>query len=276
MRRCFTAASGTQGLSSTYHLTAIIASVYVHMLTRSLHQSFVVTFCCMMIHIDAVSPPCPFTFHSLDLSLRVWCLGSRQCLDTFYGHTSTPLCLDIVGSDRPVSGGADSTVRLWKPSTESHLLYHWHQEPVDAIVQLNPARTASGSQDGCICLWSPGSRKPVATLRNAHGGNWITALVMILYDIPYLDSDGGRFSKKEGTCRDSFPSVEWKKILLLYTLSTAGVLLELLFIRCFLRVTLRTPSLFFKMTPLCDTSLSISTPLFAGLYTVLGHAYLRL
>lgn len=84
----------------------------------------------------------------LDLSLRVWSLGSRKCLETFYGHTSTPLCMDIVGKDRPVTGGEDSTVRLWKISNESHLLYHHHRQPVDAVAQINPTRSMSGSHDG--------------------------------------------------------------------------------------------------------------------------------
>lgn len=112
-----------------------------------------------------------------DLSLRVWDLGSRKCLETFYGHTSTPLCMDIVGRGRPVTGGSDSTVRVWKTATESHLLYHYHQQPVDAVAQINTTRTLSGSQDGAICLWSVASRKPVAIVPNAHGGNWITSLV---------------------------------------------------------------------------------------------------
>lgn len=129
---------------------------------------------------------------SEDKSLRLWSLDTQTCQDSLFGHTAAPVCIDILAHERPVTGGLDNSVRVWKIATESHLLFYRHTESVDAVTQLNGHRTVSGSQDGSIMLWSVSSRKPVCTVTDAHNGSWITALGCLRYsDTFFSGSDDG-------------------------------------------------------------------------------------
>lgn len=116
----------------------------------------------------------------LDLSFRVWSLDCRSCFNTLYGHTSKICSVDSISSiERVVTGSEDATVRLWKPSTESHSIFRRNDSvcPIDSVCMLNSSVFISGSQSGTVSMWSVGRKKPAVTVENAHGGGWITALV---------------------------------------------------------------------------------------------------
>ncbi|XP_053990775.1 U3 small nucleolar RNA-interacting protein 2-like [Hylaeus volcanicus] len=128
-----------------------------------------------------------------DKSLKMWNLELSSCEETFFGHTALPCCIDILDKGRPVTGGMDATVRVWKVATDSHLLFNTEMETVDSVVQLNSHRTLSGHQNGTIMLWSVGSRKPLSVVHNSHGtGSWITSLGCIRRsDVFFSGSDTG-------------------------------------------------------------------------------------
>merc|ERR1711862_575649 len=115
---------------------------------------------------------------SWDKSLRLWDLRMLRSLDTLFGHVAGINCMDAFYQGRPVTGGADKTVRLWKVEKETHLMYSRHSYSVDAVTVAEQDRFLSGSQDGLLQLWSPSSKKPVATA-SLGSSCWITALKAI-------------------------------------------------------------------------------------------------
>mmetsp|Transcript_32374 Transcript_32374/g.69339 ORF Transcript_32374/g.69339 Transcript_32374/m.69339 type:complete len:474 (-) Transcript_32374:64-1485(-) len=115
---------------------------------------------------------------SMDKSLRIWDLRMQRCLDTLFGHVEGITCMDSFYKGRPVTGGTDKTVRLWKMEKETHLMYSRHSYSVDAVTVADQDRFVSGSQDGCLHLWSPTSKKPLATAMLGPS-NWISSLKAI-------------------------------------------------------------------------------------------------
>lgn len=112
---------------------------------------------------------------SLDKSLKIWDLRNRRCSDTLFGHVDSATCMDLYTKGKPLTGGADKTVRLWKVEKETHLMFSKHIYSVDAVTVADQDRFLSGSQDGHIHLWSGASKKPLTSL--SLGSNcWITAL----------------------------------------------------------------------------------------------------
>jgi len=116
---------------------------------------------------------------SLDKSLKIWDLASRRCTETLLGHVSGVSSLDIFGKGRPLSGGADKTVRHWKVDKDTHLMFTRHTYAVDAVCVADQDRFVSGSQDGSLMLWSTASKKPLATTSLGGDGKWVSALAAI-------------------------------------------------------------------------------------------------
>jgi len=112
---------------------------------------------------------------SLDKSLKIWDLRTKRCVDTLFGHVSGVASLDLYSKNRPVTGGVDKTVRLWKVDKESHLMFNRHSQSVDAVTVADQDRFLSGSQDGNLFLWSHASKKPL-TSTSVGPNTWITAL----------------------------------------------------------------------------------------------------
>lgn len=74
-----------------------------------------------------------------------------------------------VDSNRPISCGADHTVRLWRVQEESHLVYRGQKSIVDTISLLTAESFVSGDEDGSICLWKTTQKRPSAEIASAHG-----------------------------------------------------------------------------------------------------------
>lgn len=111
----------------------------------------------------------------LDKSLRVWDLVARRHRDTLFGHVAGATCMDLYNSGRPVTGGSDKTVRLWKLDKDTHAIYSKHSYPVDAVAVLDHESFVSGAEDGALHLWSSTSKKPQATA-SIGKGRWVSAL----------------------------------------------------------------------------------------------------
>mmetsp|Transcript_28437 Transcript_28437/g.50840 ORF Transcript_28437/g.50840 Transcript_28437/m.50840 type:complete len:449 (+) Transcript_28437:74-1420(+) len=115
---------------------------------------------------------------SLDKSMKIWDLASRRCVDTLLGHVSGISALDLYSKGRPLSGGADKTVRSWKVDKDTHLMFSRHTYAVDAVCVADQDRFVSGSQDGSLMLWSSASKKPLATTSLGEG-KWVSSLSAI-------------------------------------------------------------------------------------------------
>eukprot|EP00928_Gymnodinium_smaydae_P079826 TRINITY_DN63668_c0_g1_i1.p1 TRINITY_DN63668_c0_g1~~TRINITY_DN63668_c0_g1_i1.p1 ORF type:complete len:488 (+),score=100.95 TRINITY_DN63668_c0_g1_i1:131-1465(+) len=111
-----------------------------------------------------------------DKSLKVWDLRGMRCSDTLFGHVQGLTSMDIYMKGRPVTGGTDKTIRVWKVDKDTHLMFSKHTYSVDAVAALDAERCVSGSQDGRVMLWTHASKKPVATAAAAPAREWITAL----------------------------------------------------------------------------------------------------
>ncbi|KAF4739711.1 pre-rRNA processing protein [Perkinsus olseni] len=116
-----------------------------------------------------------FTLGEKDKALKVWHLDSvfsGRYVDSQYGHTNYGTCMDILQGDRPVTGGADGTVRYWKVANDTHMLFNVHKKEgygsVDAVSLLDPEHILAGGQDGGLTLWATNSRRPVASVGGAH------------------------------------------------------------------------------------------------------------
>jgi len=115
---------------------------------------------------------------SLDRTIKIWNLDAMSYVETLYGHQEGVLALSALDRDRAVScGGRDRTVRLWKVVEESHAIFNGTGQSIDCVVMITESNFVSGSEDGVLALWDSQRKKPIATVKNAHGaGNWITAV----------------------------------------------------------------------------------------------------
>lgn len=52
--------------------------------------------------------------------MKLWNLGVRACMDTFYGHTAPVNSMDIIQPNKPLTVGEDNTARSWK-------VWHLHE-----------------------------------------------------------------------------------------------------------------------------------------------------
>lgn len=130
---------------------------------------------------------------SLDKSLKVWDLSSRRYTDTLLGHVAGVSCMDIGTASRPVTGGADKTVRVWNVEKDTHLIFNRHAYSVDAVCVLDNERFISGSQDGSMHLWTNASKKPKATTNedSKSGKNWVTALGAVRRSDTFFSGSSG-------------------------------------------------------------------------------------
>lgn len=114
---------------------------------------------------------------STDKSLKIWDLRTKRCTDTMFGHVAGICSMDLYNKGRPVTGGADKSVRLWKVDKETHLMFNRHIYSADSVTVVDQERFLSGGQDGNLFLWSHASKKPLASASIGGGGDrWISAL----------------------------------------------------------------------------------------------------
>lgn len=113
---------------------------------------------------------------SMDKSIKLWDLRTRRCTNTLFGHVSGVTGLDIYNKGRPLTAGVDKSVRLWKVDKDTHLMFSKHTYAVDAVTVMDHDRFVSGSQNGCLHLWSNASKKPIATAALPEKSGWVTAL----------------------------------------------------------------------------------------------------
>ena len=126
-------------------------------------------------HRDAVTSMCfrrnsnsLFT-GSLDRCVKHWDLNEMGYLETSFGHQDGIYGMDCWNKDRPASVSADKTLRKWKIAEDSHLIFRGHKGSVDAVSILTTESVLTCGADGNLCLWKETQKKPVATIKAAHG-----------------------------------------------------------------------------------------------------------
>ena len=115
-----------------------------------------------------------------DKAVKMWFIDGTdgKVFDSFFGHTSSALCIDMMAIDRPVTGGDDHSVRSWALNRDSQTLFSsgGHTAPVDSVFMIDPSHYISSGQDGSICVWGATHRKAMVNQEEAHGGEWVTAV----------------------------------------------------------------------------------------------------
>lgn len=120
---------------------------------------------------------------SFDLTVRVWDVETGNCMATLFGHQDKINWIDMCGGI-VVTCGSDRTVRLWKYEEEKQLVFidTGAKASMDTLAMVNRSVAISGSQDGRLCLWDLGRKKPLYTVRDAHGPcAWISAVAAFKY-----------------------------------------------------------------------------------------------
>lgn len=118
---------------------------------------------------------------SMDRTLKTYSLNGDDSLayvETLFGHQDHVSSVAAMALDQCVSVGArDRTARLWKVVDETQLVFRADSSKndayatgrVDCVAALPPAHFLTGSDSGAINLWSMHKKKPIFTLRLAHG-----------------------------------------------------------------------------------------------------------
>ncbi|XP_076012911.1 U3 small nucleolar RNA-interacting protein 2 isoform X2 [Genypterus blacodes] len=107
---------------------------------------------------------------SHDRSVKVWNVDENAYVETLFGHQDAITGLDCLSRERCVTaGGRDRTVRVWKIAEESQLVFHGHEGSIDCIQLINEEHMITGADDGSVSLWSVNKKKPLSTVKRAHG-----------------------------------------------------------------------------------------------------------
>nr|WP_070958575.1 TIR domain-containing protein [Hyphomonas sp. Mor2] len=88
---------------------------------------------------------------------------------TFKGHTSFVASLDLHPfKNQFVSGGEDTTIKVWSPEVDSHYTIHGHQGYVQSVEYSNDGKSIlSAAWDSLAVIWELESGRP-KTILNGH------------------------------------------------------------------------------------------------------------
>lgn len=131
-------------------------------------------------HISTMSSGEQLFSGSYDRTIKTWSISGagHAYVETLFGHQDHVTGIAAMTIDECVSVGArDRTARLWKVVDETQLVFRggaaksapYQDNNIDCIAPLPPTHFVTGSDSGSISLWSIHKKKPLYTIRQAHG-----------------------------------------------------------------------------------------------------------
>ncbi|XP_055585979.1 U3 small nucleolar RNA-interacting protein 2 [Uranotaenia lowii] len=126
---------------------------------------------------------------SKDRTVKVWSLDEMVYVETLYGHQTAVTAIDALSRERAITaGGTDCSIRIWKIVEESQLVYNCPPttDSIECVRLIGDEHFLSCGTDGSLSVWSSGKKKPLNTVRLAHGktengeANWISAIAPLL------------------------------------------------------------------------------------------------
>ncbi|GAA5820509.1 hypothetical protein JCM11251_003023 [Rhodosporidiobolus azoricus] len=148
---------------------------------------------------------------SFDRTVKLFDLSTLSYIETLFGHQDSIQSVDALRGELAVTaGGRDKTVRYWKVTEESQLVFRgggasrlrnvldgamedegideeerivrrkramekgpvkFVEGSVDCVAMVDDSTLLSGGDSGSICLWQITKKKPVYTQQVAHGIN---------------------------------------------------------------------------------------------------------
>ena len=139
---------------------------------------------------------------SKDRTIKTWSLNELAYVETLFGHQDEVLDVAAGAIERCISVGArDRTARLWKVVEETQLVFRggggvgdpkknivaptatngtaqsaegmtqkfYTEGSMDRIALIDEETFVTGSDNGSLCLWTLSKKKPIFTVRLAHG-----------------------------------------------------------------------------------------------------------
>lgn len=153
-----------------------------------------------------------------DLKIRTYSINQLSQLETLYGHQDIVCDISALGLERCVSvGSRDRTAMLWKIADETRLTFRggdsierWEkikkrqemegevvnndkfffEGSIDCVSMVDDSHFVTGSENGNVCLWSLSKKKPIFTVRLAHG-------LQPEIETPSAESDSNKITKPE-------------------------------------------------------------------------------
>ncbi|BFZ08911.1 hypothetical protein BsWGS_11950 [Bradybaena similaris] len=161
---------------------------------------------------------------SKDRVVKVWSVDDLAYVETLFGHNSPITGIDSLTRDRAItSGGSDKSVHIWKITEDSQLLFHGHGGSIECVSLINESNFITGAEDNSVCLWSVLKKKPLVTVKNAHGlaghigdQNWISAVAASQY------TDLVASGSKDGYVRIWKCAADFKSLTLLFSVPVKG------------------------------------------------------
>uniref|UniRef100_A0A336LQL7 CSON000478 protein n=1 Tax=Culicoides sonorensis TaxID=179676 RepID=A0A336LQL7_CULSO len=125
---------------------------------------------------------------SADRSVRIWSMDDMAFIEALFGHQTSVTGIDAHIRERAItSGGSDRSIRIWKIIEESQLVYTGgHEGSIENVKLINEETFLSSGDDGMLCVWNVNKKKPLASVKLAHGvsarghPNWISSITTLL------------------------------------------------------------------------------------------------
>ena len=115
---------------------------------------------------------------SYDRSVKIWNIENLSLMDTLYGHHQNVNCIDALSKERCVTGSNDKSVRIFKISEESQLIYNAYNS-IDCVSLVNEMSYVAGSFNGSLSVYIVSKKTPKFVVENAH--KQVTALCAVKY-----------------------------------------------------------------------------------------------
>ncbi|CAL1535158.1 unnamed protein product [Lymnaea stagnalis] len=168
---------------------------------------------------------------SADKVVKVWSVDDLAYVETLFGHNTPITGIDSLMRDRAItSGGRDKSVHIWKITEDSQLLFHGNDGSIECVALINESNFFTGADDNSLSLWSVLKKKPLTTVKKAHGlnlgileENWISSVAALQY------TDLVASGSKDGFVRLWKCSTDYKSLTPLFQIPVKGFINSLKF-----------------------------------------------